>query len=119
MIDPDFNPRKMRFELSTSTVSADFAPLDFRHPVLAGELADALLHMHRSLGLAGGTAYNYRHAIVSLLRGLPESYPRIVSLGMLDSDLVEALHEWELSSGYNISAREHASEVSAGGRSGV
>ena len=97
MIDPDLSPRKMRFQLSTSTVRADFAPLDFRHPVLAGELADALLHMHRSLGLAGGTAYNYRHAIVSLLRGLPTSYPRTVSLGMLDGDLVEALHEWELS----------------------
>src|SRR5699024_12615847 len=87
----------MRFDLSTSTVNAALAPLDFRHPVLAAELADALLHMHRSLGLAGGTAYNYRRSIVSLLRGLPESCPRTVGLGTSESALVQALHGWELS----------------------
>lgn len=97
MTNLDFSPRQMRFDLSTSTVNATLAPLDFRHPVLAAELADALLHMHRSFGLAGGTAYNYRRAIVSLLRGLPESCPRTVGLGTAGSDLVEALHEWELS----------------------
>lgn len=97
MTNLDFSPRQMRFDLSTSTVNATLAPLDFRHPVLAAELADALLHMHRSFDQAGGTAYNYRRAIVSLLRGLPESCPRTVSLGTPESDLVEALHEWELS----------------------
>lgn len=97
MTNLDFSPRQMQFDLSTSTVNAALAPLDFRHPVLAAELADALLHMHRSFGLAGGTAYNYRRAIVSLLRGLPESCPRTVGLGTPKSDLVEALHEWELS----------------------
>ena len=97
MTNLDFSPRQMRFDLSTSTVNATLAPLDFNHPVLAAELADALLHMHRSFGQAGGTAYNYRRAIVSLLRGLPESCPRTVGLGTPESDLVEALHEWELS----------------------
>ncbi|MGO3556059.1 MAG: hypothetical protein ACTINZ_11875 [Microbacterium gubbeenense] len=97
MTNLDFSPRQMRFDLSTSTVNAALAPLDFHHPVLAAELADALLHMHRSFGQAGGTAYNYRRAIVSLLRGLPESCPRTVGLGTPESDLVEALHEWELS----------------------
>lgn len=97
MTNIDLSPRQMQFELSTSTLNTALSPLDFRHPVLAAELADALLHMHRSFGLAGGTAYNYRNAIVSLLRGLPESCPRAVGLGTPDSDLVEALHEWELS----------------------
>ncbi|MGP5484597.1 hypothetical protein ACTXMZ_16610 [Brachybacterium alimentarium] len=97
MNGPDFSPRKMQFKLSTTTVSLDFSPLDFRQPILAGELADALLYMHRTLDLAGGTAYNYRSAVESLLRGLPTSCPRTVSLGTKDGELVEALHEWELS----------------------
>lgn len=97
MTDTDFAPRQMRFALSTSTMNVALAPLDFRHPVLAAQLADALLHMYSSFGLAGGTAYNYRRALVSLLHGLPEACPRTIGLDTPKSDLADALHEWELS----------------------
>lgn len=95
MTDIDLSPRRMTFMLRSS-VDATLSPLDFRTPVLAAQLADALVSMSRVLGLADGTLYQYQHTIVKLLRALPDSTPRGIGLASLGGTLVEAFHEWEL-----------------------
>lgn len=96
MIEFDLSPRPMAFRTDTgSVVDSVVRPLDYRHPVLAAELADALLELRTSFGLADGTMYHYRRGLESLLNGLADSTPRIVSLSRADASVVEALHEWE------------------------
>lgn len=94
MIDHNLTPRPMSFRTDTgSVVDSVVRPLDYRHPVFAAELADALLEMRSSLGLADGTMYHYRRGLESLLTDLPESIPRGASLSRADASVVEALHE--------------------------
>lgn len=108
MIDRDLSPRPMSFRTNAGTVvDSVVRPLDYQHPVLAAELADALLEMKRSLGLADGTMYHYRRGVESFLTGLPEAVPRVASLARADASLVEALHEWESSLGATHSAESH------------
>lgn len=108
MIDHDMAPRLMSFRTDTgSVVDSVVRPLGYQHPVLAAELADALLEMRRSMGLADGTMYHYRRGLESLLTGLPGSIPRGASLSRADALLVEALHEWESSLGATHSAESH------------
>lgn len=95
MTDIDLSPRRMTFMLRSS-IDATLSPLDFRNPVLAAQLADALVSMSRALGLSDGTLYQYQQAIVKLLRTLPDSAPRGIGLASLGGTLIEALHEWEL-----------------------
>lgn len=80
-----------------SKIDSTLRPLAYQHPLVAAELADALLEMRRSLGLADGTAYHYRRSIESLLQGLSSAIPRGVSLAHADSAVVDAIHEWEAS----------------------
>ena len=60
MTNIDLTPRQMQFVLPTANVDGTLAPLDFAHPVLAAELADALIDMRRAMGHTDGTAYQYR-----------------------------------------------------------
>jgi len=91
----DLTPRQMQFVLPTANVDGTLAPLDFAHAVLAAELADALIDMRRAMGHTDGTAYQYRRALMSLLRGLPDACPRTVSLATPGLALIDALHAWE------------------------
>lgn len=95
MSDIDLSPRRMTFTTTAATIDGTVTPLEFNQPVLAAELADALVDMRRTLALADGTAYQYRVAILSLLRGLPSSCPRTASLASAGRAVVEAFHEWE------------------------
>lgn len=98
MNDIDLTAREMSFRTgSVGEVDATLRPLTYRHPLVAAELADALLEMRRSLRLADGTAYHYRRGIESLLQGLSSAVPRSVSLSHADSAVVDAIHEWESS----------------------
>lgn len=108
MIEHNLAPRAMSFRTNTGTVvDSVVRPLDYRHPVFAAELTDALLEMRSSLGLADGTIYHYRRGLESLLTGLPESIPRGASLSRADASVVEALHEWESSLSEAHSAESH------------
>ena len=98
MTTTDLSPRRMTFMLR-SRIDATIAPLDFDHPILAAQFADALLSMSRSLNLADGTLYQYHRAAIKLLRALPNSCPRMIGLASPGKLLVEALHEWELALG--------------------
>lgn len=91
----DLAPRQMSFALPTANIDGSLSPLEFRHPVLAAELADALIIMRRVLVLSDGTAYHYRRTIMSVLRDLPESCPRTISLSSTEPSVVDAFHEWE------------------------
>ena len=95
MTNIDLTPRQMLFVLPTANVDGTLAPLDFAHPVLAAELADALIDMRRAMGHTDGTAYQYRRALMSLLRGLPDACPRTASLATPGLALIDALHAWE------------------------
>lgn len=95
MTEPDLSPRRMDFMIR-SRVDGTISPLDFHHPVLAAQLADALVSMSRSLTLSDGTLYQYRQTIVKLLRALRASCPRGVGLSSPGGALIEAFHEWEL-----------------------
>lgn len=95
MTEPDLSPRRMDFILR-SRVDGTISPLDFHHPVLAAQLADALVNMSRSLSLSDGTLYQYQQSIVKMLRALSDSCPRSVGLASPGGTLIEAFHEWEL-----------------------
>lgn len=91
----DLTPRQMSFVLPTTKLDGTLAPLDFAHPVLAAELSDALIDMRRSTGHSDGTAYQYRRALISLLRGLTDACPRAASLASPGHALIDAFHAWE------------------------
>lgn len=95
MTEPDLSPRRMTFMLR-SRVDGTISPLEFHHPVLAAQLADALVSMSHSLRLSDGTLYQYQQTITKLLRDLPASCPRSVGLSSPGGALIEALHDWEL-----------------------
>lgn len=103
MTDTDLSPRGMTFQLR-SIIDATISPLDFKHPVLAAQFADALLSMSRTLDLSDGTLYQYQQAIVKLLRELPGACPRGVGFSSPGEDLIDAFHEWELALGGQYSA---------------
>ena len=63
MSDLDLSPRQLLVEDASRTIDATVVPLEYRHPILAAEFADALLHMRRTLSLADGTLYHYRRTI--------------------------------------------------------
>ena len=108
MIDRDLSPRPMSFRINAGVVvDSVVRPLDYQHPVLAAELADALLEMRRTLGLADGTMYHYRRGLESFLSGLQETIPRAISLSRADTSVVEALHEWESALSTAHSAESH------------
>lgn len=95
MTEPDLSPRRMDFMIR-SRIDGTISPLDFHHPVLAAEFADALVTMSRSVSLSDGALYQYRQTIVKLLSALSASCPRSVGLSSPGGALVEAFHEWEL-----------------------
>lgn len=104
----DLSPRALSLRTDTgSVVDSTLHPLNYRHSVLAAELADALVEMRRSLGLADGTIYHYRRGLESLLRSLADSVPQAVSFSRADASVVEALHEWESSLSASYSAESH------------
>lgn len=95
MTDIDLAPRQMQFVLPTANLDGTLAPLDFAHPVLAAEFADALIDMRRAMGHSDGTAYQYRRALMSLLLGLPDALPRTAGLASPGNAMIDALHVWE------------------------
>ena len=95
MTNIDLAPRQMRFVLPTANLDGTLAPLDFEHPVLAAELADALIDMRRTMDHSDGTSYQYRRALISLLLGLPDALPRTAGLASPGNSLIDALHVWE------------------------
>lgn len=97
MSDLDLSPRPLLVKLASTVIDATVAPLRYRHPILAAELADALLDMRRTVSLADGTLYHYRRTLDSVLRTLPADCPRTVSLSDEGSSLADTLHSWELS----------------------
>lgn len=104
----DLSPRVVSFRTDTgSVVDSTVHPLEYRHPVLASELADALVEMQKSFDLADGTMYHYRRGLENFLCQFAESVPRATSLSRADASVVEALHEWESSLGRAYSAESH------------
>lgn len=104
----DLSPRVVSFRTDTgSVVDSTVHPLEYRHPVLAAELADALVEMQSSFGLADGTMYHYRRGLEKFLGQFADSVPRATSLSRADASVVEALHEWESSLASSYSAESH------------
>ncbi|KDA04642.1 hypothetical protein DC31_05715 [Microbacterium sp. CH12i] len=104
----DLSPRVVSFRTDTgSVVDSTVHPLEYRHPVLAAELADALVEMQKTFGLADGTMYHYRRGLENFLGQFADSVPRATSLSRADASVVEALHEWESSLGRSYSAESH------------
>lgn len=95
MSNVDLAPRRMSFVLPTTKLDGTIAPLDFAHPILAAELSDALIEMRRTIGQSDGTAYQYRRALMSLLRGMPDVCPRTASLASPGLAITDAFHLWE------------------------
>jgi hypothetical protein len=82
----------MSLMVSSGNLNGALAPLDFEHPILAAEFADALISLRRTGGLSDGTAYQYRRALINLLRGLSEQLPRTASLATPGASVVDAFH---------------------------
>jgi hypothetical protein len=95
MTGHDLSPRRMTFTIAGGSNDGTIRPLDFAHPILAAELSDALVDMRRTFALADGTAYQYRVAVISLLRSLTNACPRTASLAWADRVVVDGIHEWE------------------------
>lgn len=91
----DLSPRQMSLMVSSGNLNGALAPLDFEPPILAAEFADALISLRRTGGLSDGTAYQYRRALINLLRGLSEQLPRTASLATPGASVVDAFHIWE------------------------
>lgn len=91
----DLSPRQMTFTIARAAIDGTIRPLDFAHPILAAEFSDAIIDMRRAFALADGTAYQYRVAVISLLRRLNRACPRTASLASAGRFVVDAMHEWE------------------------
>lgn len=104
MKNTDLSPRTIKIAITPdSNHDATVVPLDYLHPIIAAECADALLAARESFGLADGTLYHYRRAVESFLRALPDSLSRSTSFSSPDSDLLSATLDWELSLGRTYS----------------
>jgi hypothetical protein len=100
----DLAPRTLILDLRGFRNTCVIAPLEFQHPVLAAELADALILTRSTFDLADGTLLHYFRAIVSLLRTLPDELPRTASLSNEGSRVIDAFHSWEVAMGERHSA---------------
>lgn len=100
----DLAPRTLILDIRGFRNTCVIAPLEFQHPVLAAELADALIHTRGVFGFADGTSLHYFRAIVSLLRTLPDVLPRTASLSNEGTRVVDAFHGWEVAMGERHSA---------------
>ena len=98
MSDLDLSPRQLLVEDASRTIDATVVPLEYRHPILAAEFADAFLHMTAAPFLSPTARLtDYHRTIESVLRSLPEGCPRTVSLSDEGSELTNTLHAWEVS----------------------
>lgn len=111
----DLHPRVVTPAATSRSRGVVIDPGRFDHPVLAAELADALVGMRAAFGIGDGTAYHHRQMILDVLRALPASLPRTASLSHPGGAVADALHRWEA----GLAARyDGASDVPAryGGR---
>ena len=91
----DFSPRLITRASKTVPERLRITPLDYRHPRLAAQLADALEALRATGNLSDGTAYHYKRSITALLSSLPASLPATVSLSSPGPECLEAVFKWE------------------------
>lgn len=103
----DLTPRIVHLVVRGVSIDGSIRPTDFPQPLLAAELADEYLAMFLTLGLAHGTIYNHRKALLSLLNALPVSLKKSSSLQTDDFSVVEAFFQWELILGEKYRPTSH------------
>lgn len=94
MTTEDLSPRELVVQ-GQAVRRLRIVPLDYRHPRLAADLADALRTLQATTDMTVGTTYNYKRAFASLMFSLPNSLPVRTNLATGGHDLIDALFAWE------------------------
>lgn len=103
----DLTPRTIHLNYRGNSIDASINPAEFSQPILAAELADEHLGIFSTMGLAHGTIYNHRKALLNLLKALPASLSKSSSLETDDSTVVDAFYQWEMDLGEKYRPTSH------------
>lgn len=107
----NLSPRTARLIVRGQPLDGSIRPSDYKHPLLASELADEYLEMFQTMNLSHGTIYNHRKAVISLLKSLPASLKKSSSLGAEDDSVIEAFYQWEVGLGEKYSPNSEIPSV--------